>query len=565
MSTLKIFMKEKNEKELFEKLNSIQERIAASELQETKKVKIEEEYENSQLILNSIINTIPDIIYRLDADGKIIFINDVVKNYNYEPEDLIGKNIFELVHPDDREKARYRVNERRTGDRRTKSFEVRLLTLEKKPIPFEIRSKEIYKEPVFLVQAEGLYSNNKVHSNTFLGTQGLARDISEKKRMEEQLRQTQKMETIGLLAGGIAHDFNNLITVILGYADNLLDNLQTGDSIYNKIKHIQKSAKSAEALTTQLLAFSRRQILKPKVLNLNDIVHKMEVVLKRVIKENVKLKINLDENLDNIKTDPVQLEQIIMNLAINGSDAMPDGGRLIISTKNVFLDEEFTKKLQGSKTGYFVCLSITDTGIGMDKEVLENIFEPFYTTKELGRGTGLGLATVYGIIKQSGGNIWVDSERGNGTTFDIFLPKCEEMVTDTKKSILPEEKLGGKETILVVEDQKDVRELVAGFLKEFGYNIIEAIDGEDAIKQSKNYNDQIHVLLTDVVMPNMNGKEVANRLVAEHPDLKVIFMSGYADNTIAKMGVMDIDKVFIQKPFSPIDLMYKIRKLLVNN
>ncbi|MCK5104084.1 MAG: hybrid sensor histidine kinase/response regulator, partial [Cyclobacteriaceae bacterium] len=245
---------------------------------------------------------------------------------------------------------------------------------------------------------------------------------SEKKRMEEQLRQTQKMETIGLLAGGIAHDFNNLLTVILGYADNLLDNLQTGDSIYNKIKHIQKSAKSAEALTTQLLAFSRRQILKPKVLNLNDIVHKMEVVLKRVIKENVKLKINLDENLDNIKTDPVQLEQIIMNLAINGGDAMPDGGRLIITTKNVFLDEEFTNKLPGSKPGYFVCLSIKDTGIGMDKEVLENIFEPFYTTKELGRGTGLGLATVKEIILAHGGKVWVTSQVGQGSTFYITLP-----------------------------------------------------------------------------------------------------------------------------------------------
>jgi len=557
-------MKEKGDKVLHDMIKSLQERIKELELEKTKRESNDEECKNNQRILDSIINTIPDIIYRLDPDGKITFINDMVKKYNCQPEELIGKSIFDIVHPDDLEKAKWHVNERRTGERRTSSFEVRLLTSENKTIPFEVRSNGISKEPVFLLEAEGLYESKKPNGNTFLGTQAMARDISEKKSMEAQLRQSQKMEAIGLLAGGIAHDFNNLLTIVLGYTELLLMNFEKDNPHYYKLKHIMDAGESATALTGQLLAYSRRQILKSKVLDLNSIVQKMKYMLIRIIKGNIELIIDLDEKLNPIKTDPNQMEQIIMNLVSNASDAMPEGGKLIIKTRNIYLDEEFTEKNLGSKQGHFVWLSVSDTGVGLDEEAQESIFDPFYTTKEMGRGTGLGLATVYGIIKQSNGNIWVDSHPGKGTVFDIFLPRSDEKISIKEKQEYPDKKRKGAETIMIVEDQLDIRELFSKSLKERGYNIIEASNGEDALKKFEKYKKQVHLLLTDVIMPRISGPELAKQLLAKSPELKIIFMSGYADNTVAQMGVLDIDKVFIKKPFSASELLSNISKLLDN-
>ena len=547
---------------LSKEIDRLRKRIAVLEIEEKKRLKIEDELLESKGILNSIINTIPDIVYRLDVNGKITFINDVIKNYNYEPQELIGKDIYELVHPDDLEKSKYCVKERRTGERRTRAFELRLLTAEQKSVPFEVRSKGLYDERVFLLQAEGIYKSDSPNEKTFIGTQALARDISDYKKMEAQLRQSQKMEAVGLLAGGVAHDFNNLLTVITGYTDLLIAAFQENGDNYKKLKHIRESAISASQLTAQLLAFSRRQILKPEVINLNDTIRKMKSILRRVIKESVKLELILDDNLNNIKTDPLQMEQIIMNLATNANDAMENGGTLTIETKNVFLDEEYTVKHVGTKSGAYVQMKIIDTGAGIDEKVLENIFEPFYTTKEMGRGTGLGLATVYGIIKQSGGNIWVDSTPGRGSSFNIYLPQCDEKLTIQDIQKEKKEVIAGNETILVVEDQQDILELISMSLSDSGYKVLVASDGNEAMKLVVNYKKAIHLLLTDVIMPNINGQELADNLSIIYPDLKVLYMSGYADNAIARLGVLDVDKNFIQKPFRPLELMKKIQEIL---
>jgi PAS domain S-box-containing protein len=555
-------MKEKSNKELLKEINILRKNIASLELSIKKEKDFEEECNKSKRILNSILNTIPDIVYRLDTEGRITYINDVIKKYNYLPEDLIGKHIFDLVHPEDLEKAKYKVKERRTGERRTISFEVRLLTSKNNEIPVEIRSTEFYDQPVFLLNAEGLYISETPKPDTFIGTQAIARDISEFKKMETQLLQAQKMQAVGLLAGGVAHDFNNLLTVILGYTEKLLKTFKEDNPNYKDINHIKDSAKSAADLTSQLLAFSRRQVLKPKVTNLNPIIIKLENMLKRIIKEDIKLIIDLEKNLSNIKTDESKIEQIIMNLVTNASDAMHEGGDLTINTKNVFIDEEYTAKHYGFKVGQFVQLTIVDTGKGMDKKILDNIFDPFFTTKEKGKGTGLGLATVYGIIKQSHGNIYVESEVNKGTTVNIFFPQCHEEIKEIEPSKPLDKEIIAHETIMVVEDKADVRELIVQVLKDYGYNIVEAVDGEDAIEKSKKYKKNIHLLLTDVIMPKINGLELKEQLIIHYPNMKVIFMSGYADNVIAQMGVLDIDKIFIEKPFMPSDLIAKIKEIL---
>ena len=554
-------MKKRSTNELVIEVNKLQKHIASLELKINNGKAFEEECNNSKRILNSILNTIPDLVYRLDPDGNIIYVNQVIRKYNFEPEELIGKHIFDLVHPEDLEKAKYKVKERRTGERRTTSFEVRLLTSKKSILPVEIRSTGIYEHPVFLLEAEGLYSTESPNPNHFLGTQAIARDISELKKMESELLQAQKMQAVGLLAGGVAHDFNNLLTVILGYTEKLLKTFHEDNPTYKDIQHIENSANSAAALTSQLLAFSRRQVLKPKVTNLNPIITKLEKMLKRIIKEDIELNLVLEKNLPNIKTDESKIEQIIMNLVSNASDSMQDGGKLTIETKKVLIDEEYTKKHLGFKPGPFVQMTITDTGTGMNNKTLENIFDPFFTTKDIGKGTGLGLATVYGIVKQSHGNVFVDSELGKGTTFSIFLPQCNEIIEEKESLKTFDKKVIPNKTILIVEDQADVRELITQVLKQNGYNIIEASDGEDALEKCKKYKKDIHLLITDVIMPNMNGLELREQIVVRYPEIKVIFMSGYADNVIAEMGILDIDEIFIEKPFLPSDLMSKIREI----
>jgi PAS domain S-box-containing protein len=385
----------------------------------------------------------------------------------------------------------------------------------------------------------------------------------EKAALAEQLRQSQKMEAIGRLAGGIAHDFNNLLTVIRGYSQLSLMDLKGNEKLKGHLDEVQKATQKASDLTHHLLAFSRRQIMEMKILDLNALLKDLDRMLHRVIGEDIELTYLLSDNIGKVRVDPGQMEQVILNLAVNARDAMPSGGRLTIETSNAELDEAYAHTHLGSKPGRYVMMSVSDTGLGMSPEVRERAFEPFFTTKDKGKGTGLGLSTCYGIVKQSGGNIWAYSEPGRGTTFKIYLPWVEEVPKEMKHKVEAAEILKGTETILAVEDEIEVRKLVAQILKGQGYTVIEASDGEEAIKAAqKNSGKEIHLLLTDVIMPGMSGRELAVTLGLQHPNLKVLYMSGYTDDAIVHHGVLEEGVNYIQKPFTLDALARKVREVL---
>ena len=381
--------------------------------------------------------------------------------------------------------------------------------------------------------------------------------------LEEQLRHSQKMEAIGRLAGGIAHDFNNLLTVINTHAQLGLMELKDFDPLKGKLESIQKAGERAANLTRQLLAFSRRQTVERKVIDLNILIEELKKMLGRVIGENIELTTVLDRSLGRIKVDPGEVEQALLNLVVNAKDAMPSGGKLTIETANKELDREYAQRHLGMKPGRYVMLSASDTGAGMSAEVRERIFEPFFTTKEKGKGTGLGLSMVYGIVKQSGGYIWVYSEPGQGTTFKIYLPQVDEPLEgETKKKVVEGGLPGGQETILVAEDEEEVRRLAVDILAKRGYRILEAPHGGDAFLICEQARAPVHLLLTDVVMPGLNGPELARRLKHFYPEMKVLFMSGYTDNTVFQPGVLDHGMLFLQKPFSVEGLLGKVREAL---
>jgi CheY-like chemotaxis protein len=371
------------------------------------------------------------------------------------------------------------------------------------------------------------------------------------------------MEGVGQLAGGIAHDFNNLLTVINGYSAMVLGELDFSNSfVRNGIEQIKEAGHRAALLTRQLLMFSRQQVLEPKVLDLNEVVSNIAKLLRRLIGEDITQVLCLHPALGRVKIDPGQMEQIIMNLAVNARDAMPGGGQLTIETENVELDHAYARKHALVEPGPYVMLSVSDTGCGMDADTQARIFEPFFTTKEPGKGTGLGLATVDGIVKQSGGNIWVSSELGKGTTLKIYLPRVE------KTSALPEprpaqaETLCGSETILLVEDEEMVRALAQAILERYGYHVLAARNGHDALRFAQEGPGQIHLLLTDTIMPEMNGPELAKRFLSFRPETKVLFMSGYTDKVIGYAGALEPGTAFLQKPFTPQTLTHKVREVL---
>ena len=399
-------------------------------------------------------------------------------------------------------------------------------------------------------------------ANTVAGIIVRNRGEKEMAALQEQFRQSQKMEAIGQLAGGIAHDFNNLLTVISGYSEFSLRELQGDSDLRENLEEIKKAARRAADLTRQLLAFSRRQILEMEVLDLNTVLGDLDKMLCRMIGEHIELVITFSENLGRIKTDRGQIEQVIMNLAINARDAMPSGGKIIIGTTNVELDEDYAHKHTAVKPGRYVMLSVSDTGVGMTPEVRDRVFEPFFTTKEKGKGTGLGLSTVYGIVKQSGGNIWVYSEPGHGTTFKIYLPIMDEPFEEAVERKVSKELPRGSETVLIVEDDKEVRMLAMRILKTQGYRVLEASHGGDALRVLEEWKGPIDLMVTDVVMPEMSGRELANRLIPFHPKVKVLFMSGYTDNAIVHHGVLDKGINYIQKPFTMDGLGRKVREVL---
>lgn len=394
---------------------------------------------------------------------------------------------------------------------------------------------------------------------------GVVSNITGRKQLEEQFHQTQKIEAIGRLAGGVAHDFNNILTVITGYSNLLLNrHPHDHDPERKDIEQIRKAAERATSLTRQLLAFSRKQVLQPRVLNLNTIVANLEAMLQRLIGEDIELVTILKEGLGQIKADPGQMEQVIMNLVVNARDAMPYGGRLIIETTQIELDEIYARQHLGAKPGPYVMLAISDTGHGMDAKTRSHIFEPFFTTKEPGKGTGLGLAIVHGIINQSDGHIWVYSELNHGTTFKIYLPRVEvSLPPDNQPHPILATSWQGSETILLVEDEESVRELAQRILVAEGYRVLEASNGEEALRVSEEYAGSIHLLLTDIVMPGgMSGRQLAAYLLALRPQIKILYMSGYTDDAIVRHGVLDAGIAFLQKPFTLNILMQKVRGVL---
>jgi signal transduction histidine kinase len=382
------------------------------------------------------------------------------------------------------------------------------------------------------------------------------------KQRDEQLRQAQKMEAIGNLAGGIAHDFNNLLTVITGYSELVLKKIPETDPQRRKLEEIKKAGDRAAALTQQLLAFSRRQILQPKIVDLNGIISAMGSMLQRLVGEDVQVNIALAPDLGRVKADPGQLEQVIMNLVVNARDAMPSGGKVTIETVNVDRVPVFSSRADLNKKRPYIMLAVSDTGTGMDAATRARIFEPYFTTKAAGKGTGLGLSTVYGIVKQSDGEILVYSEPGHGATFKIYLPREDRVAADIGAATPAESLPVGTETILLVEDEPGVRAFAGEALRMQGYTILEAKHGIDAQVLSTQHPSPIHLLLTDVVMPQMNGREVAERLLSQRPGLKVLYMSGYAEQAVINRGIMDSGFAFLQKPFTQPALVSKVREVL---
>src|SRR5438128_587086 len=390
----------------------------------------------------------------------------------------------------------------------------------------------------------------------------LARDVSAQRQLEEQLRQSQKMEAVGQLAGGIAHDFNNLLTAILGSTQLLLHNTPPGDARREDAEEIRHAGLRAAELTRQLLAFSRRQVLAPKVLDVNAVVANMDRMLRRLLGEDVELATSRDPAAGTVNADPGQLEQVLLNLAVNARDAMPGGGRLSIGTTRVTLREEHVERRHRMPAGDYVCLAVADTGVGMDATTQAHLFEPFFTTKEVGKGTGLGLATVYGIVKQSGGYIWVYSEAGHGTTVKIYLPRVPGVAESPVPAPEPQQVRGGDETVLLVEDAAPVRTLARRSLEARGYRVLDAADGPSALELSARHAGGIDILVTDVVMPGMSGRELAERLAPARPSMKVLYTSGYTDDAMVRQGVLNAGVAFLQKPFVPDTLARKVREVL---
>lgn len=379
---------------------------------------------------------------------------------------------------------------------------------------------------------------------------------------EQQLQQAQKLEAVGRLAGGISHDFNNLLTAIIGYSDLALKHIPEGSPIQHNLAEIRKASERASTLTRQLLAFSRKQVLQPRVLDLNALVSDLQRMLERMIGEDIELRTTLKQDLLNVKADVGQLEQVIMNLVVNARDALPEGGKITIETANVALDESYARKHISVAPGRYVMLAVSDNGIGMDEETQANMFEPFFTTKEAGKGTGLGLSMVYGIVKQSGGNIWVYSEPQHGTTIKIYLPIADEQMEAVNEVVVETNGNHGSETVLLVEDEEAVRALLLEVLQGEGYSVLQAANGHEAIELCKTTAGKIHLLMTDVVMPGMSGRELVDRLVDNCRNVKVLYMSGYTDDAIVHHGVLNPGVAFLQKPFTPEGVMRKVREVL---
>ena len=544
----------KNEERLIEELEFLRRRVQELEGCDEDRTRAQNALKESENKFQQFYDEAPVGYHELDTKGRVTRINrKELQTLGYAAGEMLGKPVWNFFEEEDT--TRKVILAKLGGD---VSFHN---TFER-----TYRRKDGSTLPVLV---EDRIIRDK--DGQIIGIRSTVEDITEKRRTEEalrkseeQLRQWQRVEAIGRLAGGVAHDFNNLLMTIKGCSELLLGAFDRRDPRREEVEEILKAADRATSLTRQLLAFGRRQVLQPQVLDLNAVVLNMDKMLRRLIGEDIQLITSLDPELWSVKVDPGMIEQVVMNLAVNSRDAMPNGGKLTIETTNTVHDEEYASRHVSVQAGYYVMLAISDTGCGMDKETQSHLFEPFFTTKETGKGTGLGLSTVYGIIKQSGGNIWAYSEPGLGTTFKIYLPRVEKAAKIYKPRLKPKEAgaPGGTETILLVEDEDAVRSMVSKILKNKGYTVLEARQGNEAIDICERLEGSINLMVTDVIMPHMSGRELAGRLAPMRPEMRVLYMSGYPDNTIVQHGVLESGTAFLQKPFTINALELKVREVL---
>jgi two-component system cell cycle sensor histidine kinase/response regulator CckA len=514
-------------------------KFAIGMIEDTTEQKLaEESLRQSEERYRELFENARDMVFTLDFEGRFTAINRAGEGITgFRRAELLGRSMQELLGDDCFNPI--------TDEDGTSAYECEFVARDGRRVALEVASRPIR------VGGEAV------------GIQGVARDVSERRALEEQLRQAQKMEAVGQLAGGVAHDFNNLLTAISGYSEFALGRLDDSDpKLRSNITEIKRSAARASALTRQLLAFSRKQILQPRLLRPDELVGGLDDLLRRLIGTHIEVLTVSRPGLGLVRADPGQLEQVVVNLVVNARDAMPDGGRLTIETANVDLDEA-DARAHDTVLGSYVMLAVHDTGSGIEGATLQRIFEPFFTTKEQGKGTGLGLATVYGIVQQSGGFVTVESEVGRGSTFCVHLPRHEAESASTEPEEKPAPGLAeGSETVLLVEDESVVRSLIREILEDTGYNVLEAADGVDALAQADAHTGAIDLLLTDVVMPNMSGRDLAERFRGVRPDTKILYTSGYTDGAIADEGVLAPGTEFIQKPFSFAELTNKVRSVL---
>ncbi len=492
----------------------------------------------------SLLERSSELTLVLDREGVVTFATPAsVALIGLEPEQLVGRNAIEMVHPDEAAIAREALGAVRVRPGATWRGELRVVRPDGRTA---------------LLQTE---ARNLLDVTAVRGVVVNTRDVTEQRRAEERYLQAQKLETVGRLAGGVAHDFNNLLVVILGYAQLLEEGLRAGQASLDDLAEIRKAGERARDLTRQLLAVGRRQVVAPQVVDLNGVLRDAERLLRRVVGEDVDMAVVAAPDLWPVKADPSQIHQVVLNLVVNARDAMPQGGKLTLETSNADLDEGFERAHPGIPAGPHAMLAVSDTGTGLSPEARAHLFEPFFTTKAAGAGTGLGLATVYGIVKQAGGYIWVSSELGHGTTFEIYLPRSgEAFEPEAPRPVVRARRPG--ETVLVVEDESGVRGLTVRALAAAGYRVIEAAGGREALERAAATAGAIHLLLTDVVMPDMSGPRLAEALRTVRPDVRVLYTSGYTENTIVHHGVLDPGVDFLAKPFTPSALEDKVRQVL---
>jgi len=491
-----------------------------------------------------LVDNALDLVYELDLEGRLVFVNAAVERVSgYSRQELLGRKLEEIVAPETRDMVRQMFTAAPPASGIAYEFEI--VTKQQRRVALEVGNRLLRK------------------GERTVGVQAIARDITERESLAAQLRQAQKMEAVGRLAGGVAHDFNNLLTIIKGHSGAVLQRNRVDPEIREAVLEVDRAADRAAGLTRQLLAFGRRQVLQPRVVDLNQVLIGVHKMMLRLIGEDIEFGISLSDHPCMVRVDRGQLEQVIMNLILNARDSMPTGGKLSVETSLLECDARQETKPGAVPLTEQVALSVSDTGSGMDAEVRSHLFEPFFTTKEAGHGTGLGLATVYGIVKQSGGNIVVQSEVGAGTRFTIYLPQVSESAApQPAASSQTQDRKAASETILVVEDEPVVRSLIVRMLKHSGYKVLDAGSGEAALKLLEDYSGPLDLVVTDVVMPGMSGRTLAERLEQKHPQTKILFMSGYADDAVMRHGILEANVFFLQKPFSMETIERKVRETI---